>query len=163
MITHRVKEEADLKFKIIFSSMCLMMVFALCGKFVCAQENNSGQPKAGAYLGAQKCSTCHPVEYQDFEKRKFNKSWKILKMRGEEKNPECLKCHTTGYGKGGFISEEETPNLLGKQCEACHGPGGAHVSNTSDAAVRNQLKVSERKNVCVECHACMTTHRTVNF
>ncbi|MFH1062978.1 MAG: cytochrome c family protein [Candidatus Omnitrophota bacterium] len=150
------------KIILIFSSMCLMMLFASSGEFVCAQENTD-QASQGAYLGAEKCSTCHPAEFQDFQKRKFNKSWKILKMQGEEKNTECLKCHVTGYGKGGFESEEKTPNLLGKQCEACHGPGGKHVGNPSDAGARQQLKVSGKKNVCVECHACMSTHRTLNF
>ena len=75
----------------------------------------------------------------------------------------CLECHVTGYGKGGFESEAKTPHLVGKQCEACHGPGGNHVNNPSDAGFKNQLKVVNKKNVCIECHACMSTHKSTDF
>ena len=117
------------------------------------------------YVGVEKCKLCHPSEYQDQKKRKHAKSWKILEMRGEENNAECVKCHATGANKpGGFVSAQETPYLTGKQCEACHGPGGAHIKNPSDPKTQAQLRVyGKDKNVCLECHLCMTTHRTVEF
>ena len=133
--------------------------------YVLAQDfgNNSSASNA-TYASYEKCKTCHPKEYNDFSQRKFDKSWKILKMRGEDKNAKCLGCHTTGYGKpGGFVSEEKTPALSSKQCESCHGAGSLHVANPGDAAVREQLKVANKKNVCIECHLCMTTHRSVEF
>ena len=115
------------------------------------------------YVGVDKCAACHAVEFSDYKKRKFQKSWKILKMRGEEGNSECLKCHSTGFGKGGFKSESETPHLSGKQCEACHGPGGNHISNPANPDFREELKVVNKKNVCIECHACMSTHKSTDF
>ncbi len=129
-----------------------------------AQEPGSKE-EVISYVGADKCKVCHPQEYKDQVARKFSKSWKILKMRGEQNNPECVKCHVTGAGRpGGFISAEQTPHLTGKQCESCHGPGGQHAKTPNDPAVREKLKVSgKEKNICLECHLCMVTHRTVKF
>jgi hypothetical protein len=129
-----------------------------------AQVNSSSSGSSATYVGVEKCKSCHPQEYEDFSQRRFNKAWKILKMREEEKNPECLRCHVTGYGKkGGFVNEEKTPHLTSKQCEACHGPGSEHVNNPADSQIRRNLKVVHKKNVCIQCHLCMKTHRTIEF
>ena len=129
------------------------------------QEKKPVVVKDIPYVGEEKCKVCHPQEYESQSKRKFSKSWKILKMRGEQNNPECVKCHTAGAGKpGGFISETETPHLTGKQCESCHGPGGKHVKAPNSLVERERLKASNKeKNVCLECHVCMITHRTISF
>ena len=118
------------------------------------------------YVGIEKCKTCHAEEYKAFHERQFDMTWKVLMMRKESKNPECLKCHTTGYGKpGGFVDAETTPHLKYKQCEACHGPGGPHVSDPTNkekgAEMRNYIR---ERNVCIECHVRMKTHRLqVNY
>lgn len=91
------------------------------------------------YIGAKKCKTCHMKQYKAWKKTKMATSFENLKpgVKAEAKklvdldpdkdyttDPECLKCHTTGYGKpSGFVSLEETPDLINVQCEACHGPG----------------------------------------
>ena len=130
-----------------------------------APAASSNNDNSGAvYVSYTKCKVCHTKEYEDFSKRNFSKAWKILKMRGEDTNPKCLACHTTGYGKpGGFVSEQKTPLLASKQCEACHGPGSKHAANPSDPAARNGMKLSGKKNVCIECHVCMSTHSSVEF
>jgi len=117
------------------------------------------------YVGAEKCKSCHPKQFADFESRKFTKAWAVLQMRGKTKDPECLKCHVTGFGKpGGFVSEETTPFLRYKQCEACHGAGQAHVNNPGDATARAaMIGYVKDKNVCIECHLCMKTHKQADF
>jgi hypothetical protein len=98
-----------------------------------------------AYIGNRKCRTCHIKEYRSWEGTKMAKALDILKpgQRAEAKtaagldpdkdystDPECLRCHTTGYGKeGGFVDVESTPNLVGVGCEMCHGPGGTFVAD----------------------------------
>jgi hypothetical protein len=117
------------------------------------------------YVGVETCKGCHPAEYQDYSQRKFSKSWRVLKMREETDNPECVKCHVTGANRpNGFISEKETPELTGKQCEACHGPGGNHINDSTNVREREKMLVSNQdKNICIECHLCMTTHREIGF
>ncbi len=112
------------------------------------------------YVGLEKCKGCHKKEFDDFQKRKFGKAWRVLEMRGEINNPECLKCHATGYGQGGFVSAEKTPHLKYKQCEACHGPGSLHAKNPMSKEYRNLMRNYIRDNdVCINCHVCMFTHK----
>ena len=135
----------------------LVLLFVSVGLCAFAEEN--------LYVGAEKCKGCHPSQFKDFESRKFTKAWSVLQMRGKTKDPECLKCHVTGYGQpGGFVSDQATPQLRYKQCEACHGAGGLHAGNPGNADAKKALKsyVSD-KNVCIECHRCMKTHKSDDF
>ena len=56
--------------------------------------------------------------------------------RYQTANTMCIACHTTGYTKGydaatdSFDSRWKEPNV---SCQACHGPGSAHVAWASDA------------------------------
>jgi len=55
----------------------------------------------------------------------------------------------TGYERpGGFIDTELTPNLIGVQCEECHGPGGNHAAAPSKA----NTKVNAGIETCRRCH-----------
>ncbi|MCU0651266.1 MAG: cytochrome c family protein [Candidatus Omnitrophica bacterium] len=135
----------------------LAVMFVAVAFCVSAEENK--------FVGADKCKGCHPSEYKDFESRKFTKAWNVLQMRGKTKDAECLKCHVTGYGEpGGFVSEEETPHLKYKQCEACHGAGGAHAANPGDMGAKEAMKSYVKdKDVCIKCHLCMKTHKSADF
>jgi nitrate/TMAO reductase-like tetraheme cytochrome c subunit len=149
--------------KSIVVAMAAVFVFVSMGLFVTfagqafAQENK--------YIGAEKCKGCHPQQFKDFESRKFTKAWAVLQMRGKTKDPECLKCHVTGYGQpSGFTTEEETPYLRYKQCEACHGAGGLHAANPGDAGAKAAMKSYVKdKDVCIQCHLCMKTHKSADF
>jgi hypothetical protein len=80
------------------------------------------------------------------------------------KDPFCLSCHVTGYGKtGGFENLEETPGLTGVQCEMCHGPGSIYSEmmfkkrgtyKITDYMEKGGLVMpSKDNNICVKkCH-----------
>jgi len=92
------------------------------------------------YEGYKLCQWCHYVQVRSWLNGAKAKAFDSLKagVKKEAKikagldpnkdytrDTECLPCHTTGYKeKGGFKSIEETPDMAGVQCEACHGPGG---------------------------------------
>ncbi|MCM8800886.1 MAG: cytochrome c family protein [Candidatus Omnitrophica bacterium] len=139
-----------------------MKKIILLGLFIFIILNN-GFTQERKYVGMDKCKACHPKNYEAYSERKFSKSWQILQMREKTKDPECLKCHTTGFGEpSGFVSEEQTPHLKYKQCEACHGPGSLHANNPGNPEYRKQMapyKYGE-ENPCLKCHVCMRTHRT---
>ncbi|MCP3922598.1 MAG: cytochrome C [Desulfobacterales bacterium] len=106
-----------------------------------------------AYVGSQKCQSCHETEYSNYKKYSQKaKSYKsVEKMKSKLKLSEyqgCLKCHTTGYGKGGFISIEKTPHLKDAGCESCHGPGSTHIESEDPDDIKGKLDVKD----CMDCH-----------
>lgn len=123
------------------------------------------QRQRATYVGVDKCKTCHTQEAEDYEARKFTKAWRVLEMRGETRNPECLRCHTTGYGQPtGFVSVEATPHLRYKQCESCHGPGSIHASDPGNVEAHEGMRSYVRdKDICITCHVCMKAHRGASF
>ena len=106
------------------------------------------------YIGAKACSDCHDEQYASFQK--YSKKWKsyasITKMkRGltQAELQDCYSCHTTGYGKaGGFISEQETPELKNAGCEVCHGPGSLHAQSEDPDDIKGSLSIKD----CESCH-----------
>ena len=107
------------------------------------------------YVGTNKCRLCHMKEHKTWKVTKHATSFDALK--GDEvKNPDCLKCHTTGYGQPrGFVSVETTPNLKGTGCEGCHGPASEHIkaAKSSPKFPGENKKINKTpQNACVKCH-----------
>lgn len=72
--------------------------------------------------------------------------------KGEKKPYDCGRCHTTGYkkeghqdGKEGLIGTWAAPGI---QCEACHGPGSAHVK----IGDKSKIVVDRSSELCGQCH-----------
>ena len=96
-----------------------------------------------SYVGNKKCKMCHIKEWNSWSSTKMAQAFELLKpgVRAEEKkkagleptrdytkDPQCLSCHTVGYGKaGGFADIASTPDHGGVGCEMCHGPGGTYT------------------------------------
>jgi hypothetical protein len=129
---------------------------------------------AADYISAKKCKACHMKQYKSWSQTKMASSFENLKagVKVEEKkkagledkdyttDPKCLKCHTTGYGKGGFVSMEKTPDLAGVQCESCHGPGSEFSAimkknkefALADVKAAGLIIPSEDEKGCMACH-----------
>jgi len=64
----------------------------------------------------------------------------------------CFECHSTGPAEtaGGQIRPAE----LGVRCEACHGPGAAHVKTPARGSIRNpgRMPAKELNSFCGRCH-----------
>lgn len=131
------------------------------------------------YVGIGQCKMCHLPHFESWSTTRMAKAFELLKpgMRPEAKtkygfdpaedfteNPFCLDCHVTGYGMpGGFTTLEETPDMLGVQCEMCHGPGsiyskmmlkklGTYTREDYIKMGKLQMPTAE-KNACTEkCH-----------
>jgi len=97
------------------------------------------------YLGERACKSCHEDSWDAFNDSKHRKAFQTLRTRGQNYEPECLSCHTTGYQyQEGYADESPYNRLVNVQCEACHGYGSEH-NRGGDYA-------SRAKDSCVVCH-----------
>jgi len=118
------------------------------------EGGDSTQVSRHAYIGAAKCKMCHPKQYKSWSATKMGTTFADLKG-DEAKDPKCVKCHVTGFGKGGYaIGGTNDPDLTNVQCEACHGPGSdfKSVMQDKDKAVAAGLVISPDEKVCLGCH-----------
>lgn len=105
-----------------------------------------------SYVGAESCAKCHKDIYDRWSKTRHAHALATLAKTAKENDPECFRCHTTGYtDSGGYLNQKETPQLADVRCEACHGPASMHLDNS-----RIRLK---KPSVAV-CQVCHTTARS---
>jgi len=90
----------------------------------------------GDFAGSAACADCHTKARAVFEKTPhYHATDTLVKLDPPRHfDPECLSCHVTGWNpqeyipyKTGYLSLEETPDLVQNGCENCHGPAAAHV------------------------------------
>jgi hypothetical protein len=126
-------------------------VLLLALSFVLWASLSMGQEPT--YVGTKKCKVCHGKQFKSWEQTKMAKAFDLLKPE-EQKKPDCQSCHTTGLGKeGGFKNLEETPAMVGVQCEACHGPGSIYFRVMKDKEKRTAGGLLEQTAaVCEVCH-----------
>jgi hypothetical protein len=105
------------------------------------------QKQNRVYATDQTCLTCHAKEHDLWSKTGHSRAYTALQEVNKSFDPECLVCHTTGFGKpGGFISEIDTPKLKNVQCEICHGVRLEHAQNPQGGFA------GEAKAACGKCH-----------
>jgi len=121
-----------------------------------AQESDS-------YVPAKKCKMCHIKIFKAHAETLHAAAFENVKEAGQETTAECLACHSTGYGKtGGFVDEASTPTLAGTTCQACHGPGSAHIEKGLSKEERKALMAAKNpKESCVNCHQTHVEHTDV--
>ena len=81
------------------------------------------------YASSGNCAGCHSKEFARWTFTDHAKAWQSLILKEEQNNPECIQCHTTGFGEVGGLGELTTTNVRkfkSVQCEACHGPLKGH-------------------------------------
>ncbi|MFZ3071702.1 MAG: multiheme c-type cytochrome [Thermodesulfobacteriota bacterium] len=101
----------------------------------------------GPFLGDSNCVSCHQPFMDAWKGSRHAGAFNTLVKAGKSKDPECVKCHTTGFGEeGGFYSNTSTPGLVNVQCEACHGPGREHGRDFTAPTS------SVVESVCLRCH-----------
>lgn len=96
---------------------------------------------AGAYQGDYACGACHVEEAQSWNLSHHAVAYRTLWTQERTSEPECVGCHVTGMGEGGFEMGHDGSVFAGVGCEACHGPSGPHDGERVDAAT-----------MCETCH-----------
>lgn len=102
-----------------------------------------GDAKAAApaktYVGVESCQMCHEEIVKNFD----NNPHHMLESSGK----------SDGAGKG-------RQGWSGKSCEACHGPGSAHMESLDKNDIRNPAAINPVRSaeVCLSCHLNTTAH-----
>ena len=105
------------------------------------------QKQNRVYATEQTCLTCHSKEHDRWSQTGHSRAYAVLQEANKSFDPECLACHTVGFGKpGGFISEIDTPELKNVQCEMCHGARLEHTRNPKGGFAK------EARAACGTCH-----------
>jgi len=147
------------------------------------------------YVGANKCKACHQkdekgAQYSKWESSKHATAFETLLTEKAleiatklelktipSESPECVGCHTTGYGLSGFDIKDAafyTPaeddkdgqkaaklmeNLKNVGCEACHGPGSKYKSKKTMEPIYTGTEKPETyglviptEETCKQCH-----------
>jgi Cytochrome c554 and c-prime len=95
----------------------------------------SNLPKGFAVAGTAACKKCHEDDCRLWRESKHATAWRALKATVSHVDPECQRCHTTGYGlPGGFASirdDDRPKDRVNVGCESCHGPCQAHVVDSA--------------------------------
>lgn len=127
---------------VLFFILLMLGLTSLTVAFVNAEE--------AKYVGVAKCKLCHILQYKSWQSGKHAKAMDTL-TGDDANNPKCLECHTTGYGK----PQAERADLLGVQCEACHGAGSAYksieVMKDREKAIEAGM-IIPREETCRSCH-----------
>lgn len=111
------------------------------------KDEERQSPSGKTYFGSESCVDCHQPFFEQWSATRHAGAFATLEAVGKSRNPECVKCHTTGYGEeGGFYSATATPGLANVQCEQCHGPGREHLSDYTVPMA------SIGEPVCLRCH-----------
>ena len=122
-------------------------------------------PSAAVHVGSDACGSCHAEEFETWAAGPHALGTATLAKSGKDRDPTCLKCHTTGFGRtGGFPAggiSAEHPDLARVGCESCHGPGAEHAAE--DSVKRGSIfSLGDKCDSCVVLQICGTCHDADN-
>lgn len=167
----------------VLAGLCLSVGVSPLGLSGAEACRRSEEPR---YLGSKSCLKCHFKEYMSWQKTKMARAFETLKpgqaveaklkekldpQTDFTKDPKCVSCHVTGYGKPGgypalveskeWTAEEAARAKLmeGVGCESCHGPGekySPYKQDHKDYAWKDLLPLGATHPVEATCKACHT-------
>ena len=115
---------------------------------------DADKPEGLSYVPAATCGQCHATPYAGWRKTRHARAYKTLTDIRRAGDPNCLMCHTSGFGTThGFTTIKQTLDLANVNCQNCHrfdlrSDGQGHVA---PPAARPDEKI------CTSCHTPVTS------
>ncbi len=117
------------------------------------------------FVGSNACQSCHESEFSTWAKSQHGRAVDSLTARNKAGDPDCLRCHTTGFGKtGGFPEGGDVgahADLARVGCESCHGPGGDHIAPDAKR-IGTIVSLGDKCDSCVILQICGSCHDEAN-
>jgi peroxiredoxin len=121
-------------------------------------------PTAARHVGSDACKSCHAKEYEAWAAGPHAHALASLETKQKANDANCLKCHTTGFGReGGFppgAAASAHADLARVGCESCHGPGGNHVAAPKERG--KIVALGDKCDSCVILQICGSCHDAAN-
>ena len=121
-------------------------------------------PTAARHVGSSACQSCHAKEYESWAAGPHAGAMASLEAKHKTGDADCLKCHTTGFGReGGFApgsAASAHADLARVGCESCHGPGGDHVAAPKERG--KIVALGDKCDSCVILQICGSCHDAAN-
>ena len=117
-----------------------IVIFGCIAIFVMAMAATGIENKPPGYVGSSACQPCHTDAYNNW---KSSKHASMVKP-APDTSTICSGCHKTGMN-----ALEQTSNEDYVGCEACHGPGGNHVTSGGNV---DKIVSSNSADICGRCH-----------
>jgi len=112
---------------------------------------DADKPGGLTYMPAATCGQCHAPAYAGWQKSPHARAHKTLVDIRREGDPNCLMCHTSGFGTArGFATIQQTPRLANVNCQSCHRFNLVDGQHSPKPAPRPD------QNVCTICHTPVT-------
>ncbi|UCF30287.1 MAG: hypothetical protein JSV26_09490 [bacterium] len=101
------------------------------------------------YIGTDTCIDCHRGRVEFWKGTDHATAIESLRPLEADADPDCLPCHVTGYLQPtGYSPALPREDLLGVQCEACHGMASLHASSPK----LYRLIRTPKATMCRTCH-----------
>ncbi|MEZ5966740.1 MAG: cytochrome c family protein [Planctomycetota bacterium] len=101
-----------------------------------------------AYVGVDRCATCHAEQYAAWQHTGHAKSMLALESAQRHRVRSCYVCHVTGDGVPSGHDRGSPASLAVVGCEACHGPGQKHAASADRGSILRTPDVER----CELCH-----------
>jgi hypothetical protein len=112
-----------------------------------------GVKTAAQYVGSESCVNCHPSAAKIWHSSGHGQAFATLLKRQADADPNCLGCHTVGFGSpSGYRREFHAERLINVGCESCHGPGSVHVAQRQQGATDGGKFRTLGSGECQKCH-----------
>jgi Cytochrome c554 and c-prime len=122
---------------------------------VAATPGDRPRDPRGGYVGGQRCADCHTDVAVEHAASAHGRPSKAIAATPFAASTGCMGCHVTApYFEGGWKGPKDDSDMGGVSCEACHGPGEAHVRSQS----KDYGHVGFER--CADCH---TPDRSIDF
>jgi 2',3'-cyclic-nucleotide 2'-phosphodiesterase (5'-nucleotidase family) len=110
---------------------------------------NASQEK-WTYASSSACALCHHKANEQFLTTAHAHAVGTLENKGRQHDPQCLRCHSTGFDHPGGTRNLSTAVKFFPDvgCESCHGPSSTHIRSQTKVGTRRQVPEA----VCLECH-----------
>lgn len=103
-----------------------------------------------ALAGSASCLDCHANAAAVHAASRHHHALASLQRKGYQHDPDCLRCHVTGLGEGGYRRGDAVFVEVG--CEACHGPGSTHNAAARAGRAADAPMPQLSAATCVVCH-----------